>query len=136
MEETGRRQRDRTDTGQVLIMVGHKRVAKCVKHDEPQHRAQCRNEKCRCDLNATSQIPTKKIDCRAHDNSPQQPHEVEQMSRRYIPSRINKCEIRWPDEFAQIKPNGTARDENPFDWAQERKHSPARSLMVPLPPHR
>src|SRR5262245_6635215 len=102
-------------------MIGYKRVAKCVKHDESQHRAQSRNEESRCDLDAASKVSAQKIDSSACHDSRQQPRIVDQMSWRGIPSRINKRQIRWPDEFAEIKPNGTARDENSFDRAQERK---------------
>ena len=50
-------------------MIGHKRVAKCVKHDESQHRAQGHNEKSRCDLDAAPEISTQKIESSACDDS-------------------------------------------------------------------
>ena len=67
INQTGRDQGDGADTGQILIMIGHKRVAECVKHDEPQHRAERRDEKCGCDLNTASRIPAQKIDYHASD---------------------------------------------------------------------
>src|SRR5438046_6648314 len=56
------------------------------------------------------------------------------MSRRDVPSWVNKCQFRWPDEFAQVKPNSPACDEDPLDWVQERKNRSAGSLVVTLPP--
>src|SRR5438477_12197361 len=43
--DTGGRKRDWTDAGQVLIMVRHKGVAKCVEHDETDYRAERRYKK-------------------------------------------------------------------------------------------
>ncbi len=43
--DTGGRKRDWTDAGQVLVMVCHKGVAKGIKHDEAEYRAECRYKK-------------------------------------------------------------------------------------------
>src|SRR5206468_10488819 len=132
---TRRSERNWSDASQILIMISYKRVAKCEKHDKPEHRAQGHNEKCGSDLEATPHIAPQKVEQRAQHDSREQPYVIQQVRRRDVPSRINECQVRWPDEFAQIKPNSPARDENPLGGPQERKDGSAGTLVVTLPPH-
>src|SRR5207244_13446838 len=59
-----RRQRDRPDAGKILVMVGDKGVAKWEKHDETEDWAECREEKCCCDLDTAPQTAPPKVDHR------------------------------------------------------------------------
>src|SRR5713101_3519615 len=55
------------------------------------------------------------------------------MRRRDVPFWINESKIGWPDEFAEIKPDRTTRDEKALNRTQSKKH-PAGTLMVAFPP--
>ena len=114
-------------------MVRHKGVAKRVKHDKAEDRAECRNKKCGRDFDAAPHITPREVNHRTECDSRHQPCIIQRMCRRDAPSRINKGQIRRPDEFAEIKPNGMAGDEDAFNRTQVEKRS-ACTLMVAFPP--
>src|SRR5882672_4332509 len=50
-------------------------------------------------------------------------------------SDLYKGQIRRPKDFAQVKPNSPARDQESLDRAEERKHDAVRSLMIAFLPN-
>src|SRR5206468_12615919 len=68
-----RSERDWSDASQILVMVSYKRVAKCEKHDQPNHGAERCHEKCSGDLDTPPHIPPQKVDHPAQHDSREQP---------------------------------------------------------------
>src|SRR5687768_16810272 len=92
-------------------MIGHEGVAKRVKHDEPEHWTQGRGEVDEGDLRPAPQVPPGKINHRGQRSSRQEPDVIQRISGRDRPARITECEVDWPQELAQVKPERAAGDE-------------------------
>ena len=71
------RKRDRPDAREILVVVCHERVAKCEQHDEPEHRAECGDEKRGRDFDTAPEVSPKEVDGRARRDACEQPDVVE-----------------------------------------------------------
>ena len=78
-------------------MVGHKRVAKGVEHDESENWTQSRDEKCGGHLHAASHIPSRKIDYDTQHDPGDEPDVCQWIARRNRPLRIHERQLRWPN---------------------------------------
>src|SRR6266513_1495108 len=104
LHQTSGNQCDRTDAGEILVMVRHERVAKRVEHDESQHRTESREEERRGDLDAPSKVASGKIDRYAQGDARDEPHIGQGIVRGDRPLRVDERQFRRPKYFPQIKP--------------------------------
>ena len=131
--EAGRGERDWANAGQVLVMVRYECVAKSVKHDKAEQRAQRHHKKqCRHFDAATEKAATVKDQHNSdgHSDRPQVSNRIRGINP---PLRINKRELCRPKYLAEVKPNSPTRDQQSLDRSEGDKHPCA--LMIFFPPN-
>src|SRR5881394_2051015 len=114
-------------------MVRDECVAKGVKHDKAEERAQrCHKKQCGHFDASAKKATTVKNDHNSGDHS-DQPRVSNRTRGIDLPLRINERELRRPKYFPEIKPNRTTRDQESFKWPEGNEHPGA--LMIFLPPN-
>ena len=98
--ETGRnssrRQCQRPNGGEILIMVRDERKAKSVHHDESEHWAESRHEKQHGDFHGPADIFSREANHHAETSYGQWPQVIKRVGRRDQPSRIDEGELHRP----------------------------------------
>ena len=114
-------------------MVRYECVAKSVKHDKAEQRAQRHHKKqCRHFDAATEKAATVK-DQHKSDGHSDRPRVSNRTRGINPPLRINKRKLCRPKYLAEVKPNSPTRNQQSLDRSEGDKHPCA--LMIFFPPN-
>src|SRR2546430_4236281 len=111
-------------------MIGHERIAKCIEHQETKKRTERRDKERHRHFGAATDNPSGKEDYRGYSNESGQPSVSKRIARIDVPPRITKRQVRRPDQFAGIKPNGVTGDRQSLSESDGKLRSLGTLMMT------